>query len=355
MKPAPFVRHVPQHARRGACRSGEGRAAGWPRARRRAEPRADHGVSSGQARASRRHQRGRGARPHRRRRQGFVDRRARAPRGLSQSRSRPARSARCSATSCATSRITRSACAARSAAASPMPIRHRNGASPRRRSMRRWSRKACAANGRSLPGIFSPASCRRRWPKTNCSPKFACRCWRPTRNSASTNSTGAPAISPWPRRSSLIGSKSGKMSEPHVGVGGAEPNPRRIAEAEAALERQDAGRCRLPRRRGGCGRRDRPAGGSSDHGRIPARPGARGGAPRAGAARMTVMTAPQRRPKAPERPGSAAPSAGSRTRRWSRDMAASPPTLPRRAGCASCAARSPPGASTRSRRRTGRW
>jgi carbon-monoxide dehydrogenase medium subunit len=30
--------------------------------------------------------------------------------------------------------------------------------------------------------------------------------------------------------------KNGKMSEPRVGVGGAEPNPRRVAEAEAALD-----------------------------------------------------------------------------------------------------------------------
>jgi carbon-monoxide dehydrogenase medium subunit len=35
--------------------------------------------------------------------------------------------------------------------------------------------------------------------------------------------------------------KNGKMSEPHVGVGGAEPNPRRTAEAEAALDGKTPG------------------------------------------------------------------------------------------------------------------
>ena len=54
----------------------------------------------------------------------------------STSRSSTGRSAPCSRPSCAISRIIRSACAARSAAAWRMPIRPRNGASPRRRSTR---------------------------------------------------------------------------------------------------------------------------------------------------------------------------------------------------------------------------
>jgi carbon-monoxide dehydrogenase medium subunit len=35
--------------------------------------------------------------------------------------------------------------------------------------------------------------------------------------------------------------EGGKIAEPHVAVGGAEPNPRRIAEAEHALEGAAAG------------------------------------------------------------------------------------------------------------------
>ena len=75
----------------------------------------------------------------------------------------------------------------------------------------------------------------------------------------------------------------GKIVDAHVGVGGAEPSPRRIAEAEAALERPSAGRRRVPRRRRSRQRRGRSARGPPDRRRLPARSGARRGAPRAGA------------------------------------------------------------------------
>ena len=57
--------------------------------------------------------------------------------------------------SCATSRIIRSAPAARSAAASRTPIQPRNGAWWPRRSPRRWSRRASAGSASSRQTIFS--------------------------------------------------------------------------------------------------------------------------------------------------------------------------------------------------------
>ena len=46
--------------------------------------------------------------------------------------------------------------------------------------------------------------------------------------------------------------EDGRIAEPRVGVGGAEPNPRRIAEAERALDGKTPGDASLPRRgRGG--------------------------------------------------------------------------------------------------------
>ncbi len=53
--------------------------------------------------------------------------------------------------------------------------------------------------------------------------------------------------------------KDGKIAEPRVGVGGAEANPRRIAEAEAVLEWQAARTGRVPGGRGGGRRGHRPA------------------------------------------------------------------------------------------------
>ena len=76
--------------------------------------------------------------------------------------------------------------------------------------------------------------------------------------------------------------QGGKIAEARVGVGGAEPSPRRIAEAEAALNGQAPGDkvFRVPLRMPPQG--DRSAGGSPDHRRISARSGARSGPPRTG-------------------------------------------------------------------------
>ena len=136
----------------------------------------------------------------------------------------------------ATSRIIRSACAARFAAASPMPIRRRNGAWSRRRSARRWSRKSVRGERMHRRRRFSSkASCRRRSRRTNCWPRCGCRCCRPTPNSASTNSAAAPAISPWPRRWSPTVSPTASIADARVGVGG--------AEAQPAPHRRGRGRC----------------------------------------------------------------------------------------------------------------
>ena len=43
--------------------------------------------------------------------------------------------------------------------------------------------------------------------------------------------------------------QAGKIVEARVGVGGAEPCPRRIRASRSRAQRQGAGRCRLPRRR----------------------------------------------------------------------------------------------------------
>ena len=76
----------------------------------------------------------------------------------------------------------------------------------------------------------------------------------------------------------------GKIADARVGVGGAEPSPRRIAEAEAALNGKAPGDESLPRCGRSCRQGDRSAGRPSDKRRIPARPGTRGRAPRAGGA-----------------------------------------------------------------------
>ena len=53
--------------------------------------------------------------------------------------------------------------------------------------------------------------------------------------------------------------ENGRIADARVGIGGAEPFPRRIAEAEAALERQGARPGGVPRRRRGRRRGDRAA------------------------------------------------------------------------------------------------
>ena len=83
--------------------------------------------------------------------------------------------------------------------------------------------------------------------------------------------------------------QSGKIAEPRVGVGGAEATSAAHRRGRGRARRQGAGRCRLPRRRRSRRQSDRSAGGSSDQRRLPARSGARRGAPRAGA--LNSMTA----------------------------------------------------------------
>ena len=107
----------------------------------------------------------------------------------------------------------------------------------------------------------------------------------PTRSSASTNSAAAPAISPWPRRSSPTASPTASIVDARVGIGGAEATPRRITEAEALLNGTAARRRDFSRGGGSRRRRHRSARGHPDHRRIPSRSGARRHASRPGARR----------------------------------------------------------------------
>ena len=109
---------------------------------------------------------------------------------------------------------------------------------------------------------------------------------RRTPNSVSTNSAAAPAISPW--RAALVTYRlqGGKIADARVGVGGAEPFPRRIAQAEAALNGQAPGDKVFRAAAEAAANAIEPLEDHQTSGRIPARSGARGGAPRAGAERM---------------------------------------------------------------------
>ena len=77
--------------------------------------------------------------------------------------------------------------------------------------------------------------------------------------------------------------QDGKIADARVGIGGAEARPRRIAEAEAALNGQKPGDDVLPRRGRSRRQSHRAAGRSPDQCRLSARSGARRRAPRAGA------------------------------------------------------------------------
>ena len=141
----------------------------------------------------------------------------------------------CSPPSSATSRIIRSAPAARFAAASRMPIRPRNGAWSRRRSAPRWSLEAARGTARSCRGGFLSGHHDDRAGRG--------------RNAG----RGALADSPTDTRfgfyefnrragdfamaMALVTFRlaDGVIVEARVGIGGAEARPRRIAEAEAAL------------------------------------------------------------------------------------------------------------------------
>ena len=71
----------------------------------------------------------------------------------------------------------------------------------------------------------------------------------------------------------------GKIVEPRLAVGGAEVNPRRIAEAERALAGAAPGDTAFRAAARSRDRRDRSDGGQHHHRRIPPRPRARGDAP----------------------------------------------------------------------------
>ena len=84
--------------------------------------------------------------------------------------------------------------------------------------------------------------------------------------------------------------QDGRMIEPRVGIGGAEPNPRRIARGRAGAGRPEA-RTRSLRGRGrGRRRGGRRHGGLQLQRRIPARPGAHRDATRLGADRVACAT-----------------------------------------------------------------
>ena len=91
--------------------------------------------------------------------------------------------------------------------------------------------------------------------------------------------------------------QGGKIADARVGVGGAEPFPRRIAEAEAALNGQAPGDKVFRAAAEAAAKAVERHGGSSDHRRLPPRSGARGRAPRAGA--QSSLMSERAAPKAP--------------------------------------------------------
>ena len=283
MKPAPFIRHAPKTLdealkilSRVASQDGRVLAGGQSlvpiMAFRLAKP--AHLVDINEVA---------GLDKHRQRRKLSVDRRLRAARRFPQSRRR--QPARQTSRQCRAPHRALSDPHARHVLRQPRARRSGLGMVPDRRHARRHhggeehARRA-ADRGK---GFLRRVSCRPRLPRTNCLPKCGCRCWRATPNSASTNSTAAPAISPWRRRLSPIACRRQFMTDVHVGVGGAEPRPRRIEEAEAVLNGQRARRQDFPRRCRSCRRSGRSPGRSPDLGGLPPRSGARRGAPRAGA------------------------------------------------------------------------
>ena len=131
--------------------------------------------------------------------------------------------------------------------------------------------------------------------------------------------------------------QGGKIVEARVGVGGAEASPRRIAEAEAALNGQAPGDDVFRAAAEAAANAIDPLEDhqtNADYRRDLVR-----AVVRRALEHSAIMSA-HAQPKAPGSNGSAAPSAGWKIRRWSPGKAASPPICRRRIGCASCAARS---------------
>ena len=140
--------------------------------------------------------------------------------------------------------------------------------------------------------------------------------------------------------------EDGAIVEPRVGIGGAETQPRRIAEAEQALAGSAPNDAVFRAAADAAAEQIDPHGGHAGERRVPARPRAHRHAPRPGA--RGRMSAHAKRDRVLL--GSAARSGGSRIRRWSPALVASPAICRRRNTCASCAAPWPPDASCASRR-----
>ena len=274
MKPAPFAYHRPATIAE-TVRCSPNWRRGRAGTRRRAEPGADHGVSPGAPGAPDRHQPGCRAR----RAGGRGWQRCASARGVRHAAfHRPVargRSGSCWQPWCVTSRITRSGCAARSAAASRMPTRRRNGASSRRRLdaelvavSRRGERVSPAA--RFLPRRHGDGARARRTPGRG-APAACCRTMLV---SALPSSAAAPAIMRWRWRWRCLHLEGGVIANPRLGIGGVEAVPRRLAAAEAVLagaapdrERYSARRPRWPPLR------DRAARRPANRRAIPARTG----------------------------------------------------------------------------------
>ena len=196
MKPAPFRYHAPKTIDEAVATLAEVAPRRRPRAGRRAEPGADHGVPAGAAEPSRRHQRRRGARAARGRGRQARDRRLRAPCGVPPAGGRGTARASCSPT------VVRHI--------AHYPIRTRGtfcGSVAHADPASEWCLVAATldaemvaksvrgerahSGARLLPGHHDDGAARR----TNCWPRCGCRSCRRTRASASTSSTAAPAIS----------------------------------------------------------------------------------------------------------------------------------------------------------------
>ena len=169
-----------------------------------------------------------------------------------------------------------------------MPTRRRNGASSRRRWMPSWSPSAGAASGPSRRAISSTASWRRRSHPTNCWSRRACRYCRPPSRFGFAEFSRRPGDYALAMALAVLEIEGGVITNPRLGIGGAEACPRRLAAAEAVLAGAAPSRSGVPR--GGRDRRrcDRAARRSASRRAIPARAGRGDG--RAGARRGLRMT-----------------------------------------------------------------
>ena len=196
MKPAAFRYHQPTSLAEAVVAAGGTGAGGRPHPRRRAEPGADHGVPHGAAGASDRHQRGRRARPARESTDGRLRIGARVRHAAFH---RPVVDNPLGAAALLRRAPHRALSDphARHLLRQPRACRSVLRMVPDRGDARRHhaSPAARAANARSRGrrDFFDGHHDDRISPRTNCWPRRACRCCRPTRHAASTNSAAAPA------------------------------------------------------------------------------------------------------------------------------------------------------------------